>query len=255
MKQEISILGCGWLGFPLAVSLVNKGYAIKGSTTSVSKLENLKSEGIIPFLIDLNNLDNNIQQFLSSEILIISVTSKNIDFKKLIQEIEKSEIKKVLFISSISVYNNTNQVVTEETPTNNSELNKIEDLFKLNNTFQTTIIRFGGLFGYDRKPGNFFPQNKIVENPEGFINFIHRNDCVRIIELVVSKNIWNEILNACAESHPTRRNFFTNENLKLGKEIPLFNEHSTNEYKIISVEKLKSMLDFNFEYSDLMNIK
>ena len=251
MKQEISILGCGWLGFPLAVSLINKGYTVKGSTTSVSKLENLKSEGIIPFLIDLNNLDNNIQQFLSSEILIISVTYKNIDFKKLIQEIEKSEIKKVLFISSTSVYNNTNQVVTEETPTNNSELNKIEDLFKLNNTFQTTIIRFGGLFGYDRKPGNFIPQNKIIENPEGFINFIHRNDCVRIIELLVSKNIWNEILNACADSHPTRRNFFTNEKLKLGKEVPLFNEHSANEYKIISAEKLKSMLDFNFEYSDL----
>ena len=52
MKKEISLLGCGWLGIPLASSLVKKGFAVKGSTTSSDKLEILKSEGVIPYLID-----------------------------------------------------------------------------------------------------------------------------------------------------------------------------------------------------------
>ena len=38
-REKISILGCGWLGLPLAKSLLAKGYKIKGSTTSESKLE------------------------------------------------------------------------------------------------------------------------------------------------------------------------------------------------------------------------
>ncbi|WP_321539617.1 NAD(P)-binding domain-containing protein [Flavobacterium piscinae] len=48
MKQ-ISILGCGWLGMPLAKHLLQKGYSIKGSTTTETKLELLQNEGITPF--------------------------------------------------------------------------------------------------------------------------------------------------------------------------------------------------------------
>ena len=254
MKKEISLLGCGWLGIPLASSLVKKGFAVKGSTTSSDKLEILKSEGVIPYLIDLNDFGNNIFEFLNSEVLIISVPSKNFNgFKKLIHQIEISDVKKVVFVSSTSVYDNLNQVVTEETNTNNSILNTIEHLFTENKNIKSTIIRFGGLFGYNRKPGNFIPSNKKMENPEGYINLIHRDDCIRIIEQIVLKNIWDEIFNACADSHPKRRDFYTKENLKLGRKAPLFNENSLNEYKIVSSEKLKSMFNLNFEYSDLMN--
>gem|GEM_PF-4555050 len=49
-KPTISIIGCGWLGLPLAEFLVQKGYLIKGSTTREEKLDQLKSKGIQPFL-------------------------------------------------------------------------------------------------------------------------------------------------------------------------------------------------------------
>ena len=253
MKPKISILGCGWLGLPLASKLANEGYVVHGSTTSISKLGKLKSEGITPYLIDIRNLDNNISGFLNSEILIIAITSKNInDYKKLLQRIETSQIKKVIFVSSTSVYENLNQIVTEESSTKNTQLLHIENLFIENKKLETTIIRFGGLFGYNRKPENFIPLNKKMENPEGFVNLIHRDDCIRIIEQLILKNVWNTILNACADSHPKRRDFYTKENLKSGNKNTLFNENSLNEYKIISSEKLKSILDYNFEYSDLM---
>lgn len=239
---------------PLASSLIQKDFIVQGSTTSTTKLNNLKAEGIIPYLIELNNLESNISKFLNCDILIIAVTSKSVDsFIKLIQQIELAHLKKVLFVSSTSVYNNSTQIVTEETIVKNSPLSTIEKLFTENNKIKTTIIRFGGLFGYNRKPGNFIPLNKKMENPEGYINLIHRDDCIQIIEQLILKDIWGEVLNACADSHPKRRDFYTKESIKLGKNTPLFNENSLNEYKIISAEKLKSLLDFNFEYSDLMN--
>ncbi len=253
MKQEISILGCGWLGMSLASSLAQKSFVVVGSTTSNNKLEKLRSEGVIPFIINISGL-NNISNFLTSEVLIISIPSKNVDdFKNLIYQIETSNVKKVLFVSSISVYDNSNQLVTEETPIKKSHLSSIEQLFTKNAKFASTIIRFGGLFGYDRKPGNFVRENKKVENPEGYVNLIHRDDCIRILEQIITNDIWGITLNACTDTHPTRRDFYSKETLKLGRKIPIFNENSLNEYKIIENDKLKSILDFSFKYSDLMN--
>ena len=64
--NKISILGCGWLGLPLAKSLLSKGHEIKGSTTSESKLEMLKNAGILPFQIQLeeHQIIGNIEDFL-----------------------------------------------------------------------------------------------------------------------------------------------------------------------------------------------
>ena len=50
---KISILGCGWLGLPLAKKLIENGYEVKGSTTSESKLELLKNAGISPYQIKM----------------------------------------------------------------------------------------------------------------------------------------------------------------------------------------------------------
>ena len=35
--KNVSVLGCGWLGMPLAISLLDEGYSVKGSTTTEKK--------------------------------------------------------------------------------------------------------------------------------------------------------------------------------------------------------------------------
>ncbi len=255
LNQKISILGCGWLGLALAIDLIEKGYIVHGSTTTYSKVKALEKNGIKPFLINIEKNDADLHEFLASEVLVIAITSKSISaFKKLIQNIEASAVQKVLLISSTSVYPYTNGIVTEETKTSNTLLAEIEKLFITNTTFKSTIIRFGGLFGYDRMPGNFFRSNKPVENPEGYINFIHRDDCVEIIKQVIKKMIWNQVLNACADHHPKRRAFYLNEIKRVGKTNIIFNEDSKNEYKIINSQKLKALLNYEFKHNDLMNI-
>ena len=44
--KNVSVLGCGWLGKPLAVELLNNGFFVKGSTTSESKIEDLEQFSI-----------------------------------------------------------------------------------------------------------------------------------------------------------------------------------------------------------------
>ena len=254
MKNNISILGCGWLGLSLALKLRSKGYSIKGSTTSKIKIAKLESNGLQPFIIDLSNRESEFKNFLNSEVLIIAIPSKNIaGFKNLIFHIENSKIKNILFISSTSVYPNSNSIVTENSLIKKNPLSEIELLFKTNTNFKSTILRFGGLIGYDRKPGNFFKNGKAINYPDAFINLIHRDDCIQIIKELIAKNIWNKTLNACTDTHPKKRDFYTKEFKKEGRNNPTFKEFFPNEYKIINSDLLKSILNYKFIHSDLMH--
>lgn len=247
MNKEISILGCGWLGIPLGESLLKSGYSIKGSTTKTEKIELLNAKQIKPYIIDLRKRENKLSAFLESDVLVIAITSKSInDFNYLIDNIEKSKVKNVLFVSSTSVYPNTNGEVNEETPTNGSAIAQIEKLFSSNKNFETTIIRFAGLFGYNRKPGNFIKTEKPIANPEGYVNLIHQDDCVKVIEEVIKQSYWSETFNACSSSHPKRRDYYTVQRKKVGRKAPTFDELSSNEYKIVSNKKLTKALNYNF---------
>ena len=253
MKEKISILGCGWLGKPLALKLIKQGFAVKGSTTSEIKLSEFQEAGITPFLISLDYLTHNIPAFLDSEILIVALPSKDIEgFKNVICHVEKSAIKKVIFISSTSVYGNSEEVVTEASETLPSALTTIEILFKNSSHFETTIIRFAGLFGYNRKPGNFFKDGRKIPNPDGFVNMIHQDDCIQLIEKVIEKNAWNQIFNGCADTHPTRKEFYTKCTLDIGLKLPEFEEVEQAQQKVISNKKSKEILDFKYKYGDLL---
>ena len=79
MSDTIAILGCGWLGLPLAKSLLNDGCQVHGSTTSEEKLTDLQTAGIHPFLLSLseNEIKGDVEGFLwDIDVLVINVPPK-----------------------------------------------------------------------------------------------------------------------------------------------------------------------------------
>ena len=262
--MKISILGCGWLGFPLAKSLVEKGFSVKGSTTSENKLSILSSAGILPYLISVNENEivGDFNAFLeNSEILIIDIPPKlRGDFsesfvskiKNLIPLIEKSAVKKVIFVSSTSVYADSNSEITENTqpqPETESgkQLLEAERLLLSNSNFQTTVVRFGGLIGEDRHPIYFLAGRKNIENPDAPINFIHQKDCIGIIEAIISKGIYAEIFNAVTPFHPTRKDYYTQKAIELKLPLPEFDTSKTSVGKLILSEKIENILGYQFK--------
>ena len=262
MKQ-ISILGCGWLGMPLAKSLLEKGFSVKGSTTSLEKISALESNGIQPFQIELSETEikGEIDSFLkNSEILIIDIPPKlrgisSENFVKKIQNlipfIEKYKIKKVLFISSTSVYSDKNKIITEQTKPNpetesGKQLLESETILQSNTNFKTTVIRFGGLIGEDRHPIHFLTGRKNIENPEAPINLIHQEDCIGIIEAIVKQECWNETFNAVAPYHPTRKDYYSKKAQQLNILAPKFEVEKNTSGKIIRSDKLITELNYNF---------
>ena len=249
--KTYSILGCGWLGLPLAKSCIAEGIAIKGSTTSQEKLVLLEQEGIIPYQISID-AETNFKDFLIADVVLIMITSKSFEaYERLVKALEESGIKKVIFISSTSVYPRHNKEYTEVDETIVNLLARVEQLFVKNHNFSTTIIRFAGLYGGKRHPGNWFA-NKKIPQPNGFVNMIHREDCIKIIKTIIEQDVFGETFNACANHHPRRKEYYINAKKALQKPAPEFEEGEELQYKKISPAKLIARLDYTFIHPDLL---
>ena len=260
---QISILGCGWLGLPLAKSLLQNGFSIKGSTTSLEKISLLESEGITPFLVRLEEqqISASVADFLAdSQILIINIPPKlrggsteNFVAKitTLLPFIENSTVEKVLFVSSTSVYGEDNEFVSEATVLNpdsegGRQLAIVENVLQKNSRFQTTILRFGGLISDDRNPVRFLSGRENIENPDAPINLIHQDDCIGIIEKIIALNSWDETYNAVAPFHPTRQEYYTQKATELNLALPKFAALNTIVGKTILNNKLIEVLEYSF---------
>jgi nucleoside-diphosphate-sugar epimerase len=244
---------------------------VKGSVSSAEKQAPLLERGILPYQVTITDTEinsNDLPGFLTSEILVINfppsrrpdiLTYHPAQISQLIQAIKQSPVKHVLFVSSTSVYPDTNKEVFEnETapPTKDSgrALLLAEDLLLSQTAFTTTIIRFGGLIGYDRMPGRFLAGKKNVENGDAPINVIHQDDCIGLISALVAQQIWGDVFNAVADEHPTRHDFYTLAAAKAGLEIPTFATGKTTAYKIVNSDKIRQRLHYPFKYPNPLTL-
>lgn len=262
MKQKtFSILGCGWLGLPLAKAFEKNNFIVKGTTTTVSKCEILLENNIQPYVLTIDaNIEGNLEHFLNADILFINIPFRKQkpfynSYEKLVKQIEKSTIEHVIFISSTSVYKDTNSEILEDSNFKinpaKKELLNFENLFLNNTHFNTTIIRFAGLIGGTRNPGNFFKSDKVVSNALAPVNLIHLDDCIGIVKAIVAQQKWNIVYNATASTHPTKASYYQKATLQIGKEPAKFIEE-LDTFKIVSNQKLIDDLGYEFVYPDLM---
>jgi nucleoside-diphosphate-sugar epimerase len=257
--RTIALLGCGWLGFPLAQQLLQAGFRVNGSTTTSGKISQLTQAGITPYLLELNAQTalGDWSGFLAeAEVLVVAIPpqlrrAEPEDFVAkmhlLRQKLERSNCKKVLFISSTSVYPDHNQLAVEsDTNGFDSQLVLAENLFLSADFCQTTVIRFGGLIGADRHPVRFLAGRTQLENPEAPINLIHQDDCLAILHHCIQLPFENEVYSAVAPYHPTRVAYYTQMARELQLPIPEFDFSKASVGKTVSSEKLSTQLDYTF---------
>lgn len=261
--KRVSILGCGWLGVPLGASLVKSGYWVNGSVTSAEKMVQLRESGISPFRIVLkdNSVDIEDWSFFQTDVLIISIPPRRIEgieqlfpaqIGQLIPYILKFGIRKVIFISSTSVYPDNKQKATEidvlqPLKSSGKALVLAENLLAAQAEFKTTILRFGGLIGANRNPARFL-QKKGMAVANVPVNLIHLDDCIGIIAAILEKELWGEILNACCPVHPLKKEFYGKAAQVSGLPVPEFSDEDS-EYKLVDSSKLIDMLGYTFKYN------
>jgi nucleoside-diphosphate-sugar epimerase len=263
----VSILGCGWLGIALGKCLRNRRFSVKGSVTSSEKFGLLRTSGIVPYRIVLNDAGIEIDDptFFETDVLIISIPPRRIDgierifptqIAQLIPIILKFGIRKVIFISSTSVYPENLKTATEnDVLIPDKESGKAclaaENLLNHLTDFETTILRFGGLIGADRNPARFLlKSDRAVANIP--VNLIHQDDCIGIIAAILEKDLWGETLNACCPEHPLKKDFYGKAAQISGLPEPLISDQP-EAYKIVDSSKLKRLLKYKFKYPSPMD--
>ncbi len=274
-KKSISILGCGWLGLPLAQRIIQDDISthVKGSTTTPEKIQKLEANGISAFLIQLDpdiEIDaDQMKDFLKSDLLIVDIppglrrNSKGFhiaQIEKLLPFLQESPVKTIIYISSTSVYPNLNRIVYEEDVTtpdqaDSDELVVAENLFlKLIPEKNITIVRFGGLLGYDRVPGKYVQGKKDLTTKDTPVNYIHRDDAIRAIIEIIINEPQDETFNIVAPIHSKRGDVYLKTCLQFGWQPPTFTKNSTLEsFKIISSKKFQDHYNFDFKYPDPIN--
>lgn len=262
MSKSISILGCGWLGHPLATRLVQEDWQVRGSTTTKDKIPLLEADGIIPFYLTLEPelTGDRTDAFFQSEILFINIPpgrkrddveeNHPAQIRSILENLENSSIKWIIFAGSTSVYRAANRTMQEEDAgdpdsASGRALLEAESMTRNLPDIDYTILRFGGLYGYNRKPGRFMAGKKGIKGGNSPVNLIHQDDAVNIVLEVLRQECKNEIFNCVSDVHPTRKELYSNAAQKLELEPPEFSEEQA-PWKIISNERLKVKLGYRF---------
>ena len=169
------------------------------------------------------------------------------------QQLRSSPIRRVVFISSTAVYPDLNKTVGENDGDPSSALYIAEQIFLNMKSRTTTVIRFAGLVGPGRHPGRFL-SGKEVGGATTPVNIIHLDDCVAITRKILKAKI-NEhmVFNACADLHPTRKEFYAKMAELLRVPAPFFND-SVAAFKIVDSSRLKKFLNYEFIYNDPMQM-
>ncbi|WEK21189.1 MAG: SDR family oxidoreductase [Candidatus Pedobacter colombiensis] len=262
-SKTISILGCGWYGLELAKALVAEGYPVKGSSTTIEKLETLADFQIQAFLINFQRGEEYYDPiFFQSDILFVCIppkrsTGEQADYQykveRIINAAKLNNIAHLIFISSTAVYADTNVEVTELDPPNpktdsGKAIFNVENLLKSQTAFTTTILRFAGLVGPGRDPARFFAGKTEIPNGQAPINLIHLDDCIGISLGLLKNNTFGDTLNACAPDHPSKQEFYTNAAIKAGLPLPVFKNELLNWKLVSSIQP--ALLNYNYLISN-----
>ena len=262
MTKTISVLGCGWLGLPLAKQLVKEGFQVKGSTTSPSKVYSLEEAQIQPYVFKVKEtFEGEVKDFFEADLLVLNIppgrrnpnveTDHPLQVELVVKEAIKGGIQQLVFISSSSVYGAANDIVTETTipaPSTGSgrALVKAERWLQ-EQAIAVTILRMAGLFGPKRHPARFLAGKKDLKNAAAPINLVQLDDAVAAILSVIQQEKWGTLYNVCADEHPHRKDYYTQKAAALDLVPPTFLEEEVATYKIVANQKIKAELGLTFK--------
>lgn len=252
----------------MAQALIERGWRVRGSTTRAEKLLNLLRCGIEPYQLRLTPelSGRGLEDFFASEVVFLNFPPgrrrKDVEsflahaVASLISAMRSGQVRRVVFASSTSVYGSgcvaeSDAELGSPRTASGRALLKAEHSLQQERAFTTTVLRYGGLYGYERHPGRFL-LGRTVRGGTRAVNLVHRDDAVNVTVRVIERGIQDEVFNVCADRHPTRREFYTRAAQWLDVAPPEFTSADNTPDKIVLNDKVRSHLAYDFVHPDPM---
>ncbi|WP_127959412.1 SDR family oxidoreductase [Serratia microhaemolytica] len=267
--KKISIVGLGWLGMPLAQSLINRGYLVVGSKTSIEGVNAARMSGIECYQLQLTPQPScsasELQQLLQVDALVITLpASRTIEgsenyFQAVTMLVDSAlafAVPRIIFTSSTSVYGVTSGIVRENSalqPVTAAArvLVKLEQWLHALPGTSVDILRLAGLVGAKRHPGRFLAGKQGVTGGALGVNLVHQDDVIAAIELLLKLPHGGHIYNLCAPQHPIKREFYPAVAKQLALPPPKFAvEEQQQAGRVIDGMRICHELGFEYHYPD-----
>jgi nucleoside-diphosphate-sugar epimerase len=265
--KKVAIVGLGWLGMPLAMSLSARGWQVTGSKTTLDGVEAARMSGIDGYQLQLTPElvcdSDDLDALLDVDALVITLparrTGEGDDFYlQAVQEIVDSalahNIPRIIFTSSTSVYGEKEGTVRETSPlepvtSSGRVLKELETwLHDLPGT-SVDILRLAGLVGPERHPGRFLAGKTDVANGAHGVNVVHLEDVISAITLLLQAPKGGHIYNLCAPDHPTRAEFYSLMARQMNLDAPVFSTEAQNgRGKLVDGNRICNELGFEYQY-------
>lgn len=265
--KKVAIVGLGWLGMPLGLSLSARGWQVTGSKTTLDGVEAARMCGIDGYQLELTPElvceSDDLDALLNADALVITLPARRTGegddyYRQAVQEIVDSalahQIPRIIFTSSTSVYGDEEGTVKESSPLNpvtasGRVLKELEQwLHDLPGT-SVDILRLAGLVGPERHPGRFLAGKADVANGGHGVNLVHLEDVISAITLLLQAPKGGHIYNLCAPGHPSREEFYSQMARQLGLAVPGFRpQQASGRGKLVDGSRICNELGFEYQY-------
>ncbi len=261
-NKTIGVLGCGWLGLPLALALKKQDYNVKGSVTSIEKKQTINNQlsDIYVLKVEEDGIEGELDFFKNISVLVIAIPpglrgNQQSDFTKKINQIIQlaifNNITSILYVSSTAVFANNNNTYDENTvpvpyDSKSEQLIIAEQLIR-EAKIPCSIIRMGGLIDEHRHPVTTLSKQLSVKNPLVPVNIIHQKDAIGLILSIINNEKWGFIFHGVAPTTWTKQEYYTKEALKRNISLTFDIQNQSVGKKVLS--QISTHL-LNYTYSD-----
>jgi nucleoside-diphosphate-sugar epimerase len=260
MKQNaIHIMGLGWLGLPLAETLMRSGAKVSGCVTTVEKQRQLQRQSIDTDVFELykpieEQLAGNktLASRFKNATLILNIPPGRRSLNKdmfitciitLIDYAMDHGLHKLIFVSTTSVFGEIGGVVDNETAllakTESGKAHQvIEAHLASHYVSRSNILRPTGLVGPNssdvlsalrtlptnimRHPIYSLCHKTDIPNGNDPVNLVHQFDVIQAIVALLTKDTTSHAFNLCSIEHPSRQEYYQWCAEKLSLPIPTF---------------------------------
>lgn len=267
--KKVAIVGAGWVGMPLALSLIARGYGVTASKTTPDGVEAARMSGIecyalqlAPHIIaDPQDLD---ALFAVDALVLTLPASRTLvgadSYCQAVQEVVNSAlaygVPRVIFLSSTSVYGEgagSRRESSPLTPVSPAGISLVEMENWLHQLpgIAVDTLRLAGLVGPSRHPGRFLAGKTDLPGGDQGVNLVHQADVISAIQLLLQLPRAGHRYNLCAPLHPAKRDYYPAMARELGLVEPQYRPTGDETAgKLVDGSLICRELGFEYQYPD-----
>lgn len=229
--QRIAIIGCGYVGSALGEALCRAGHDVLGTTTAPSRVDDLRSRGITPEVVEVAELER-LHELLSDRAVVyltIAPGTRGADYRDVylaganavLAAAGGTAVRRIVYTSSTHVYAQEDGGWVDETsPTEPKDENGwillaaeralLDGAARLSpstagGAVTATVLRLSGIYGPGRDPVWRIRAASGTERTDGdtYLNLVHLDDILSALTALLDAP-YHGVLNL-SDDEPTRR--------------------------------------------------